>query len=48
MGTLAKIFCIGFEAFYILGVLLYAIGPHRKRFKPRLENQNLTKARDKQ
>ena len=44
MGTLGKIICIGFAAFYILGVLLYVVAPISKRFRPKLLDQDAPKA----
>jgi len=45
VGTLGKIICIGFAAFYILGVLLYLIAPISRRFRPRLLDQDENKAK---
>ena len=47
--TLAKIVCLGFGAFYVLGLLLFFLAPLiRKLFRPRLSNQNRHKTQHKQ
>jgi hypothetical protein len=40
MGTLGKLVCLGFGAFYVLGVLLYVLAPTlREHFRPRWSKQ---------
>jgi len=49
MGTLAKIVCLGFGAFYVLGLLLFLLAPMvRKLLRPGLSNQDRHKAQHNQ
>jgi hypothetical protein len=49
MGTLAKIVCLGFGAFYVLGLALFLFAPTlRKLLRRRLTNQDRHKANHKE
>jgi len=49
MGTLAKIVCLGFGAFYALGLALFFLAPTlRKLLRGRLINQDRHKANQKE
>jgi len=49
MGTLAKIVCLGFGAFYVLGLLLFFLAPTLRRLlRRRLTNQDRHQANPKE